>query len=94
LFYLDAGGFLTSVAVETTRGFAASSPSRILDTRYFSGFGGSGQAVAGRTYDVSLDGKRFLMIKDNGAGDPTAAGTSMIVVLNWGEELLARVPMK
>jgi hypothetical protein len=59
-------------------------------TRYFAGFGGSGQAVAGRTYDVSADGKRFLMVKENATGEPAA--TSLVVVLNLGEELRKRAP--
>ena len=49
--------------------------------------------LAGRTYDVSRDG-RFLMIKDAPAGDPNAAPASIVVVLNWFEELTRLVPTK
>ena len=45
---------------------------------------------AGRSYDVSRDGKRFLMIKD--AGIETAAPIQLVVVLNWLEELKRLVP--
>jgi hypothetical protein len=34
------------------------------------------------------------MIKDAPAGDPKATPASMVVVLNWFEELKARVPAK
>ena len=47
----------------------------------------------GRAYDVSRDGQTFLMIKAAG-GDPTSTPTGIVVVLNWVEELKARVPTK
>lgn len=34
-----------------------------------------------------LGGQRFLMIEDSAAGDADATPASMIVVLNWTEEL-------
>jgi hypothetical protein len=43
-----------------------------------------------RTFDVSPDGQRFLMIRQNAnAGDVTR---SMIVVQNWHEELKRLAP--
>jgi hypothetical protein len=44
-------------------------------------------------YDVSPDGQKFLFMKD-AANDqaPNATPASMVVVLNWVEELKARVP--
>ena len=92
LFFLDGNSFLTTVPVQTTPAFSAGNPTRVLNTRYFSGFGAGGQNVAGRTYDVSPDGQRFLMIKDIVGADQTATPASMIVVLNWLEELKAKVP--
>ena len=38
----------------------------------------------GRTYDISPDGQRFLMIKDRSF---TAAPAGLIVVQHWVEEL-------
>ena len=46
-----------------------------------------------RTYDVSPDGQRLLMIK-YGTTDDKAPLPSMIVVLNWREELKAKLPVK
>jgi serine/threonine-protein kinase len=94
LFYLDASGFLTTAAVQTTPTFSAAHSTRILNTKYFSGFGGGGQTVAGRTYDVSPDGQRFLMIKDVATGDQNGTPASIVVVLNWFEELNRLVPTK
>lgn len=92
LLYLDVNGYLTSVPVQITGSFAFGRPTRLLNTRYFSGFGGSGQAVAGRTFDVSPDGKRFLVIKDV-PGDQSAA-PQIVVIVNESEELGARVSVK
>ena len=38
---------------------------------------------AGRPYDISPDGRRFLMIKN----DTTSGAATINVVLNWTEEL-------
>ncbi len=55
------------------------------------GYAGSGARGSGRTYDVTHDGHRFLMIKMESA--PTAATTpSIVVVLNWFGELKRAVP--
>jgi serine/threonine protein kinase len=45
----------------------------------------------GRSYDISPDGQRFLMIKEGGI-DGTAALPSIIVVQHWVEELKRHVP--
>ena len=94
LFYLDATGLLTSVPVTASGStFVAGNPVRILSTRYYAGFSTLGLDLRG--YDVSADGRRFLLIKDAPA-DPASATASvgMVVVLNWFEELKARVPTK
>ena len=44
-----------------------------------------------RPYDVSADGKRFVMLKGSAAGDPNATPASMVVVEHWFEELKQRV---
>jgi hypothetical protein len=41
-----------------------------------------------RSYDVTPDGRRFLMIKEN---EQVSAATGINVVLNWFEELRQRV---
>ena len=57
----------------TTTTFSASTPTPLFEGRYLS----SPKGLGGRTYDVSRDGQRFLMIKDAPAGDPTATPASM-----------------
>ena len=53
---------------------------------------GQGSIVSGRTYDVSLDGRRFLMLKA-APGSDDVAPASIVVVQNWHEELKRLVPV-
>ena len=87
LFYFDGAGALTTVPIQTTPTFSGASPMKLFETRYFS-------SVQARSYDVSLDGQQFLMIKDMPSTDQgaSAASASIVVVLNWSEELKARLP--
>lgn len=84
LFYRE-GNSMMSASIQTTPTFSAGNPTKLFE-RKFSGLG--------RTYDVSRDGQRFLMIKDNTSGDQASTPASMVVVLNWFEELKAKVPTK
>ena len=57
--------------------------------------GGYYIAGLGRTYDIAPDGQRFLMLKPGTPGDadePFGGLTQIHIVLNWLEELRARVP--
>jgi hypothetical protein len=53
------------------------------------GYTGSGAQGGGRTYDVSPDGSRFLMVR---VGDQSS--TPLVVVLNWFEELRRLAPIR
>jgi serine/threonine-protein kinase len=84
LFYLDDGGAITAVPILTAESaFRAGSPARLFRTKYYPGFTSLGLHFRG--YDVSEDGQRFLMIKD--APTQGQSARSMVVVLNWLEEL-------
>ena len=50
------------------------------------------QLVVARTYDVSRDGQRFLMIKEDPRG--RAAASQIQVVFNWFNELERLVPVE
>ena len=82
LFYLDSAGAMTRVPIQTTPTFSAGPATTLFETRYFVG------GVLARTYDVSPDGQRFLMIKQAAAEQ----APTMVVVLNWLEELQAKLP--
>jgi serine/threonine-protein kinase len=84
LFYLKIDGTMMSVPVERREetGFVAGAPKRLFQGQYYA-------IQAGRTYDISPDGKRFLMIKDL---DSRPSALQLMVVLNWVEELKRLVP--
>jgi serine/threonine-protein kinase len=58
LFYLALSGAVMSASVEGGSTFRSGRPARLFEGRYF-----MTAATVGRTYDVSPDGQRFLMIR-------------------------------
>ena len=84
LFYQSSNWQLMAVRVETEPGFTPGNAAVLSDGRYFTEAAG----VVGRTYDISPDGERFLMIEENAGGD----STEFILVLNWFQELERLVP--
>ena len=92
LFYFALDGTLMAVPVEARNtAWSAGAPAKILEARYFTG--GFGAVTIGRTYDVSPDGRRFLMIKQGDGGGQTSAPPQIVVVQNWFEELRRLVPI-
>jgi eukaryotic-like serine/threonine-protein kinase len=91
LFY-NNGNATMAVPVETDPQFRLNGSPTVL----FRGTAGKyiGPASFNMTdftcWDISHDGKRFLMMKD----DPTAAPRKINLVLDWFEELKQRVPVK
>ena len=80
LFYRN-GNKLMAVNVRFARDVTVSAPRLLFEQRYSLG---SSSTIA--PFDISLDGERFLMVKDElGAG-------RLNVVLNWQEELKRLVP--
>jgi eukaryotic-like serine/threonine-protein kinase len=84
LFYIDESMALMRVPVETSGPtLGTGSPTKVVDAKY-------SEPNPSRHYDVSPDAQRFLMLKAS-ATDPNKTPASMVVVLNWSEELKARV---
>jgi hypothetical protein len=85
--YYRAGDAVMAVAVETEPAFKCGKPEVLFRGNY---------ALSDRhPWDISPDGKRFLMMKDVGAVSSGEAGPrKIIVVTNWFEELRERVPVK
>jgi len=75
------------MVVDVTTGpkFSAGKPKRLFEGQYVR------SGIASRTYDVSSDGQRFLMIKRS---EETASAIQINVVVNWFEKLKQRVPVK
>jgi serine/threonine-protein kinase len=84
LFYLDDSNTLMAVPVQTSGPqFTFGKPAKVLDTKYAGNF---------YSYDVTPDG-RFLMMKDS-LGDDGSRPRSLVVVLNWFEEVRRRLPAR
>ena len=85
LFYIKADGTLVAVPVERSdaSGLVVGVGKTLFKGQYFI-------LQAGRSYDVSRDGQRFLMIKEVRLGQPST--TQLLVVLNWFDELKRLVP--
>ena len=86
LFYFALDGSLMRVEVGPGPRWIRTPPTKLLEPRYFAG----DTVVTGRTYDISKDGKRFLMIK-SAQPDRSSAPVSFVVVQHFDEELKARV---
>ena len=90
LFYVSPTGALMRVGVERGPSWAATTPTLLVKDGYFTVPG----ANPGRTYDISSDGQRFLLIKEGGGADQSAAPPQIIVVQHFDEELKRLVPTK
>ncbi len=91
LFYLDTTirpGFsrgIMAVPIETEPGFAAGNPTVAYDADI-----SARNSEQGRTYDISPDGERFLIIRRVGSDEGSPA--ELILVQNWLEELKRLAP--
>jgi len=83
LFYRGSGGQLMAVSVLTDPSFEFGNPETLFEEPYH-----VGASSLGRTYGISPDGERLLMIKESGESEVQ----EIIVVLNWFEELKRLVP--
>ena len=80
---------MMAVKIETESAFVAGNPEELFRGDYFVSF-------SHRPYDISPDGQRFLMMKeDSQAAEPvvTPPITELIVVENWDEALKRATPV-
>jgi eukaryotic-like serine/threonine-protein kinase len=92
LFYLN-GDAVMAVSVKTEPSFDIVGTSKVLFRGTFVG----PYMGEGTPWDISHDGKRFLMIKSpvsTGAGPATAGPRKINIIANWFEELKQRAPVK
>jgi eukaryotic-like serine/threonine-protein kinase len=78
-----------AVSYTSSSEFHASAPKRLFRWQYSAGNGASCgmPGVSSSNYDVTPDGQRFLVVKEQaGAVD----GTRAVVVLNWSDQLKSR----
>ncbi|MBP1753591.1 MAG: serine/threonine protein kinase, partial [Geobacteraceae bacterium] len=99
LFY-RSGDATMAVEVETEPTFKRGNPKVLFKGMYFSSTLPKGTSTP---WDISPDGRKFLMIKPSGA--PAGVSTAekpatapprqkIDIVVNWFEELKQRVPVK
>jgi len=94
LFYLggaDALPRMMVASIGTGAAFSAATARALFEGRYYAPAPGS---TGGRTYDVSPDGKRFLMIKEIVDESSRDAGPPLVAVLNFFDELKRLAPPK
>lgn len=89
LFYYDVDARkLVAVSIQTQPSFSFGVPVPLP-------FEGMLQTGYERQYDVSPDGKRFLVLLPGNPGESESRPTQQInIVLNWFEELKQRVPVR
>jgi hypothetical protein len=87
IFYLGGDGAMMAASVQLTPTFSAGAPAKLFGGPWF-------VRQTGRTYDVSRDGQRFLMIKDSDSEVTTSTSANLVVIVNWSEDLKQRVPTK
>jgi Tol biopolymer transport system component len=81
LFYRN-GDRMMAVPIDTRASFSSGKAAMLFEGDYLA----SPFPATGVTYDVSGDGQRFLMVKEE------ASATQINVVVNWFEELKRQVP--
>jgi serine/threonine-protein kinase len=81
LFYLDADRYLTQV---TFKAESTGASHRVLDRQY------SSNNLA-RSFDISRDCQRFLMLKDE-ASVPTGTALRMTLLVDWIDDVRRKLP--
>ncbi len=85
LFYLSGDKMMVASIQAKDQTLVAGKPGVLFEGRYVSHSNPPGYQY----YDISPDGKRFLMLKEENLAE---AQTPINVVLNWFEELKRLVP--
>jgi serine/threonine-protein kinase len=81
LLYVAPTGAIMGVGISPRRSWAATRPTLLLKERY-----ATQSANPGRTYDLSMDGRRLLVIRPASETPPSSA-RGVVVVLNWVKEM-------
>ncbi len=81
LFYMALDGTVMSTVVSKGATWQSQSPMPVVDRRHLGNV-----SVSLRTFDVSLDGQRFLMIKNTPGAESSVSSPQIVVVQNWLQE--------
>jgi hypothetical protein len=91
LIYYEAGsGSIVTVPIQTGTTFSFGNPTKLFQWPTV------GQPGLARTFDVTADGEKFLMIKEAGALNQafSSNASSIVAVLNWVDEIEQRQTAK
>jgi hypothetical protein len=93
LFFLTGANRMAAVAVQpgATFNYSKAQPLFSVPTTY--AYSSNVSPSPFRSFDVSSDGKRFLMVKTLTTSE-TGARLSLVVVQNWFTELKSRMPSR
>lgn len=93
LFYRGGTGAVMRVSIDPASRTPPGTPTQLFEASSYA-LGGRGEfgRLAARTYDVSPDGRRFLMIKNADAPATLPAPDRIVLVQNWFEDLTATRP--
>ncbi len=92
LYYWAYSGQMTAVRIETEPAFAVGNPEELFGGEYLT-------FTSNRPFEISPDGQRFLMIKEDKEAREAAEAveappiTELIVVDNWDEVLKGITPV-
>ena len=89
LYFVDPEGRIIGVPVQSGPGFIAGNPQVLVKSRLVR----NPPTITGRMYDVSRDGRRFLLIKAVEGSEQAAPPPQIVVVQNWFEELKRLSPV-
>jgi eukaryotic-like serine/threonine-protein kinase len=87
--YLDAANHLTAVPVEIDGAAVRAGAAATLTTTSY-----ATTIVAWRTYDISPNGERFLVLKEETGVSNDNSQAGFVVVHNWLDELRRAVPVE
>jgi serine/threonine-protein kinase len=88
LFYVTGTGAIMGVRVDGGKAWSATPAVNIIGSGYMTNL----QGFLGRTYDVSPDGQRFLVLKST--ADVDARPPELVVIQHFDEELKRLVPVE
>jgi serine/threonine-protein kinase len=92
MFYRHDGKLYAIPVDHNVANLAVGTASPLFEDPYRLDWGGSSGGVA--DYDISPDGRRFVMVEERWPERETAQSGRLQVILNWSEELKQRVPTR
>ena len=88
LFYVNQNMMMAASVRENEASLQVAPPERLFESSF-----DLGSTPAGGVQDVSPDGQAFLFIRQQVGSGESDGGPELVIVQNWQQELLERVPI-